>query len=64
MSVTIEDRVAQLGAKLGPELKPIRQLALGVRLASYYNAVILEVDGEAYVLSEATVGDKFLATPE
>jgi hypothetical protein len=38
---------------------PDMALARGVRLAAFYNALLIQVRGEVYVLAEATVADKF-----
>lgn len=64
MATPIEQRAAQLGPeKLGEPHGPIVDLAPGVRLAPYYNAVLLEINGDTWVLPEGTVADKFLAPP-
>jgi hypothetical protein len=58
--MTIDERATQLGAeKLGDRLTPDLTLGRGVKLAGFYNAVLLDVRGEVYVLAEATVADKF-----
>ena len=59
----MEDRVRQLGELLGPALGAPEQLTPRVRLAPYYHALIVEVDGEAWVLAEATVANKFAPSP-
>ena len=63
MATSIEDRVRQLADQLGPPLGEPEQLTPRIRVAPFYNALILEVDGETWVLSEATVAQKFLARP-
>lgn len=63
MATSIEDRVRQLGDTLGPRLGADEQLTPRIRLAPFYNALIIEVDGEAWVLSEATVAPRFLQEP-
>ncbi len=58
--MTIEERAAQLGpGVLGERLAPDVSIGRGVKLAAFYNAVLLQVRGEVYVLAEATVADKF-----
>jgi hypothetical protein len=44
---------------LGERLAPDVSIGRGVKLAAFYNAVLLQVRGEVYVLAEATVADKF-----
>lgn len=58
--MTIEERAAQLGPQvLGARLAPDVSIGRGVKLAAFYNAVLLQVRGEVYVLAEATVANKF-----
>ena len=56
----IEERANQLGPEvLGDRLMPDVTIVRGVKLAAFYNAVLLQVRDEVYVLAEATVADKF-----
>jgi hypothetical protein len=60
LQLTIDERAIQLGTeKIGQRLTPDVSLAPGVKVAGFYNAVLLDVRGEVYVLAEATVADKF-----
>jgi len=58
--MTIDERATQLGPDvLGERLTPDVSVGRGVKLAGFYNAVLLDVRGQVYVLAEATVADKF-----
>jgi hypothetical protein len=58
--MNIEERANQLGPEvLGDRLMPDVSIGRGVKLAAFYNAVLLQVRDEVYVLAEATVADKF-----
>jgi hypothetical protein len=58
--MTIDERAGQLGSEVvGERLTADVSIARGVKLAAFYNAVLLDVRGEVYVLAEATVADKF-----
>jgi hypothetical protein len=58
--MTIDERAAQLGTDvIGERLTPDVSIGRSVKLAAFYNAVLLDVRGEVYVLAEATVADKF-----
>jgi hypothetical protein len=59
MATGIDQRAEQLGEKLGEPLGERRELAPGVILAPFYNAILIEIDGEAWVLSEATQASLF-----
>jgi hypothetical protein len=61
MATSIEQRAAQWGDTLGDSQGPIIDLAPGVRLAPYYNAVLLEINGDTWTLPDASVADKFRA---
>lgn len=61
-SVTIQERADQLyeqGKDLGDRLTPDISIGRGVNVAGFYNAALLDVQGQVYVLAEATVADKF-----
>jgi len=58
--MTIDERAAEFEPELlGQRLTPSITIGRGVKLAAFYNAVLLDVRGEVYVLPEATVADKF-----
>ena len=71
MPTSIEQRALQLGDKLGPKIGPtLTYQASGddgrmhtVRLAQYFNGLVTEIDGEAWVQAEATVANGFIAAP-
>lgn len=70
LPMSIEERAEQLGPeKLGDRLtdvitlrRPVRGRG-AVKIAGYYNGVLLDIDGETWALSEATVVDKFRPAP-
>ena len=67
MASGIDTRVSELEQKLGEALGPILEgqdlldmIVHGrIRIAPRYNAIVVEIDGEAWVLSEATVAKDF-----
>lgn len=53
--VTIEDRIKELGVKLGPAIGPVYSL----KIQPFENGLAVEVNGQAYVLPEVAVLDRF-----
>lgn len=62
--MTIDERAKEFTPEiLGDRLTPDLTLSNDVRIAGFYNAVLLDVQGQVYVLPEATVADKFRPIP-
>lgn len=60
----IDDRAAELGAKLGPPVTEEFELIPGVHIKGFYNGTLLELPGGGvWALSEATVANLFLPAP-
>jgi hypothetical protein len=67
MPTSIEQRAQQLGDRLGARVGPILTYeAMGddgqrhkIRIAQFFNALVTEIDGEAWVQAEATVAASF-----
>ena len=53
--LTIQERADQLGDKLGERLTPDITIGTRVKIAGFYNAVLIDVRGEVYVAKEATL---------
>lgn len=61
----IDDRASgnDIKDKLGDALSEEIEISADVHLKKFYNAVLLDVQGDVYCLPEATVADKFRAAP-
>jgi hypothetical protein len=62
--MTIDERAQEFPPEvLGGRLTPNLPIAPGVQVAGFYNAVLLDLEGQVYVLPEATVADRFRPVP-
>jgi hypothetical protein len=60
----IDQRAEELGDKLGPALSEEIEIAEGVRIKAYFNAILMEVEpAGVYCLSEASVAPTFVPGP-
>ncbi len=66
MATSLEQRYEQEKHRLGDALSPVKTgefVGFPARAQLFWNGVLLELDGDTYVLSEATVGQLFRAAP-
>ena len=66
MAMSLEQRYEQEKHRLGDPIGvPTEGTFVGVpsRLWRFYNGILVELDGDTYLFSEATVGQLFRAAP-